>query len=61
VLDAVNSTSDDIREAAAMVMEDPSYRAQAGLFQSEIASLPDARYAASLLEQLARSRTPILH
>jgi UDP:flavonoid glycosyltransferase YjiC (YdhE family) len=61
VLDAVTSTSDDIGEAAAMVMEDPSYRAQAGLLQGEIASLPDARHGASLLEQLARSRTPILH
>ena len=44
-----------------MVMENPSFRAWAGLFQSAIASLPDARHAASLLEQLARSRTPILH
>jgi UDP:flavonoid glycosyltransferase YjiC (YdhE family) len=59
VLDAVASTADAIGAAIAMVWQDPSYRTKAGLIRDEIAVLPDARHAGSLLEHLARSRSPV--
>jgi hypothetical protein len=61
VLDALNSTSAEIGEATAMVLEHPAYRSQAELVQDEIRSLPDAQHAGSLLEELARSGTAVLN
>jgi UDP:flavonoid glycosyltransferase YjiC (YdhE family) len=60
VLDVSTCTSDDIGRAVATVMSDPSYRAKATQLRDEIAALPGAQHAASLLERLGASRAAIL-
>jgi UDP:flavonoid glycosyltransferase YjiC (YdhE family) len=42
-----------------MVLSDPSYRANVTPLREEAASLPDAAHAASLLDRLAWSRSPV--
>ncbi|WP_132114585.1 glycosyltransferase [Actinocrispum wychmicini] len=52
VLHAVTATAEDFREAAADVLETPSYRRAAEGLRDEIAELPPAPYAMSLIERL---------
>jgi UDP:flavonoid glycosyltransferase YjiC (YdhE family) len=59
ILDALTSTPGEIAQATATVLREPAYRTNAERLRAEAASLPDARHAASLLEQLASTRTPI--
>ena len=49
-----------IRARAREVLEDPTYRADAEQFASEMASLPPLSEAVRLVERLARDRTPIV-
>jgi UDP:flavonoid glycosyltransferase YjiC (YdhE family) len=58
-LDAMTSTATEIAEATCMVLSDPSYRANVTPLREEAASLPDAAHAASLLDRLAWSRSPV--
>ncbi len=58
-LDAMTSTATEIAKATDLVMSDPCYRANVGPLRDEAASLPDVGHAASLLEQLACSRSPV--
>jgi UDP:flavonoid glycosyltransferase YjiC (YdhE family) len=58
-LDAMSSTAEAIGGATAAVLADPSWRAKAELIRDEITTLPDARHAGSLLEQLVRSQAPV--
>ncbi len=58
-LDAMTSTPTEIAGATYMVLSDPSYRANVGPLRDEAASLPDVGHAASLLERLARSCSPV--
>lgn len=58
VLDAVDATSDHVREAVAAVLADPSYRLAAERLRDEIAALPGPAHAVTLLERLvAEERT----
>ena len=59
VLDAIDATSAAVREAAATVMADPTYRRNAELIRDEIAALPGPERALALLEQLQRERVAI--
>ena len=59
VLDAMDATPAAIREAAATVTADPSYRRNAGRIRDEIAALPGPEHALSLLERLQRERLAI--
>jgi UDP:flavonoid glycosyltransferase YjiC (YdhE family) len=52
VLDPTRATPDAVREAAAEVMIDPSYRAAAELIADEIAALPGLEDAVALVERL---------
>jgi UDP:flavonoid glycosyltransferase YjiC (YdhE family) len=60
VLDAVDATSADVRDAAAAVLADPSYRSAAERLRDELATLPGPEHAVALLERLATERTAIL-
>jgi UDP:flavonoid glycosyltransferase YjiC (YdhE family) len=53
VLDAVRATPENVREAVADVLSDPSYRSAAERIADEIAALPGPEDTVSLLEQLA--------
>ena len=59
-LDALRSSPTAIRDATETVLRAETYRAQATQLQAEIASLPNARHAGTLLERLAQTRTPAL-
>ena len=59
-LDAIEATPDDVREAAASVLADATYRESAGRLADEIAALPSPDVAVGLLERLARERRPIV-
>ena len=59
VLDAVEATLESVREAVSSVLADPSYRQAAERIRDEIATLPAAEYAVTLLERLAAERRPI--
>jgi len=61
VLDAVDATPEDVREAAAAVLADPSYRQAAERLRAELLALPGPEHAIALLERLAAERGPILH
>jgi UDP:flavonoid glycosyltransferase YjiC (YdhE family) len=54
VLDATAATPECIRQAVSEVLADPSYRRAAERIRDEIAGLPDASHAVSLLETLVR-------
>jgi UDP:flavonoid glycosyltransferase YjiC (YdhE family) len=49
-----------IRQAALMVLSDPSYRVAANRLRDEIAGLPGIDQAVALLERLARDKTPLI-
>jgi len=57
-LDALHSSPTAIREATETVLTTETYRARASRVRAEIASLPDARHAGTLLERLAQTSTP---
>jgi UDP:flavonoid glycosyltransferase YjiC (YdhE family) len=59
VLNAVRATPADVRDAAALVLADPSFRAAASRLRDEIAMLPAPEAAVRLLERLALERAPI--
>jgi UDP:flavonoid glycosyltransferase YjiC (YdhE family) len=59
-LHPVRATPDDVRDAVAAVLGDPSYRKAAERMRDEIASLPGPDHAVTLLERLAMERRPIL-
>ncbi len=52
VLSATDSSSDDVRAAAAAVLQDPAMRRRAREFEQEIEALPGPDHAVRLLEQL---------
>jgi len=52
VLDPVAATPEDVRNAVMAVLDQPTYRADAELLQSEFAALPGVEHAVTLLEQL---------
>ena len=52
VLDPVAATPEDVRDAVAAVLEQPSYREAAGQLQAEFVALPGPAHAVSLLERL---------
>lgn len=52
VLPAITATPDDFRDAAANVLETPSYRQVAEGLRDEIADLPPAPYAVELIARL---------
>jgi UDP:flavonoid glycosyltransferase YjiC (YdhE family) len=52
VLDAMRARSDDVREAVASVLRDPSYRTAAERVRDEIRGLPGPEHAVALLERL---------
>jgi MGT family glycosyltransferase len=52
VLHAITATAEDVRDAAAKVLADPSYRQAAERLRDEIAAQPPAPYAVGLLERL---------
>ena len=52
VLDPVAATAEDVRDAVAAVLEQPSYREAAGQLQAEFVALPGPAHAVSLLERL---------
>lgn len=60
VLDALNVTSDDIRETVSAVLTTAGYRKMAHHLKEEIDALPTPAYAVSLLERLGRDKQPIL-
>jgi UDP:flavonoid glycosyltransferase YjiC (YdhE family) len=60
VLDAVHSTPETVREAAAAVLEDETYRRAAERIRTEIAALPGPEHAVTLLERLATEKRPLL-
>lgn len=60
VLDALRGSPKAIREATETALTANTYRARASQFRAEIASLPDAHHAGTLLERLAETRTPAL-
>jgi UDP:flavonoid glycosyltransferase YjiC (YdhE family) len=53
VLDAVQATPADVRDAAARVLGEQSYRDAAGRLRDEIAAMPPPAEAVSLLDRLA--------
>ena len=57
-LDALRSSPTAIRQATETVLTAETYRARASQVRAEIASLPDARHAGTLLERLAETRNP---
>jgi len=59
-LDPVTATSDDIRGAVAGILADDRARNAAVALQDEMAALPSAAEALTLLERLAVERAPIL-
>ena len=59
VLDAVEATPADVRDAVATVLGDQSYQRAAERMRDEIAALPEPAQAVRLLERLATERRPI--
>ncbi|MHB1498790.1 MAG: glycosyltransferase [Acidimicrobiales bacterium] len=57
-LDALHSSPTAIREATETALTAETYRARASQVRAEIASLPDARHAGTLLECLTQASTP---
>jgi UDP:flavonoid glycosyltransferase YjiC (YdhE family) len=51
-LDVIDATPGDVRDAAAAVLAEPSYRAAAGRLRDEFAALPGPEHAVGLIEQL---------
>lgn len=60
VLDPLQATSEQVRDAVAGTLADPTYRQAAQRLRDEISALPDARYAVRLLERLLAEKRPIM-
>ena len=60
VLDPIAATAETVREAASMVLADPSYRRAAERLRDEITTLPGPTQAVLLLEQLAADKQPVV-
>lgn len=60
VLDALNATSDDIRETVMTMLGTTHYRQAARSLQAEIDALPAPSHAVSLLERLNRDKRPVV-
>jgi UDP:flavonoid glycosyltransferase YjiC (YdhE family) len=58
VLDALETTPGDVRDAVSAVLEDAMYRLNAERIRDEIAALPGPEHAVALLEHLAVERRP---
>ncbi|WP_181772068.1 glycosyltransferase [Amycolatopsis pittospori] len=54
VLDVIEATPADVRDAVSAVLRDPSYRASAGRLRDEVASYPSPEKTVPLLEGLLR-------
>ena len=52
-LDVIDATPGDVRDAAAAVLGEPSYRAAAERMRDEFAALPGPEHAIALIERLA--------
>ena len=52
-LDVIDATPGDVRDAAAAVLGEPSYRAAADRMRDEFAALPGPEHAIALIERLA--------
>lgn len=59
-LDAIAASPEDVRDAVAEVLAEPSYRIAARRLSDEIAALPEPAHAVGLIERLAAERRPIL-
>lgn len=59
VLDVMTVTPASARAAAADVLADPAYRRQAERIRDDVAALPGADHAVTLLERLAAERRPL--
>ena len=59
MLDPVQATPQSAREAVATVLADQTYRRAAQRLQAEIAALPEAVHAVTLLERLAAEKRPL--
>jgi UDP:flavonoid glycosyltransferase YjiC (YdhE family) len=59
VLHAVHVTPAGVREAAAALLADTGARQRAERLRDEIAALPDAAHAVTLLERLVSSGRPL--
>jgi UDP:flavonoid glycosyltransferase YjiC (YdhE family) len=59
-LKTARPTADEIRASVQKVMREPSYRARAQALQAECAEYDAARQGADLLEELARTKQPVL-
>jgi len=57
-LDALRTSPTAIREATEAVLRTTTYQVRARQVRAEMASLPDARHAGTLLEHLAKTGTP---
>nr|WP_309794649.1 nucleotide disphospho-sugar-binding domain-containing protein [Inquilinus ginsengisoli] len=55
VLDAVRCTPAMVRDAVAAVLADPACRRAAEAVRDEIAAMPDAAHAVTLLQRLVRN------
>jgi UDP:flavonoid glycosyltransferase YjiC (YdhE family) len=60
LLDALEVRPEDVREAVATVLVEPSYRRNAEHMRDEIGSLPEPEHVVRLLEQLAAQRGPLV-
>lgn len=60
VLDAIQATSEEIRDAVIAVLNQPTYRQNAQKLKTETDQLPDLSHAVILLEGLGRDKQPIL-
>jgi len=61
VLDAVTATPAAIRSAVMEVLADPLYQKNVEPLRNEIAGLPEPEVALALLEQLAKTKQPVIH
>ncbi len=60
VLDALEATPEQVRDAVASTLADASYRQAAEKLRDEIVALPDASHTVALLERLAAEKQPIV-
>jgi MGT family glycosyltransferase len=60
-LKTARPTADEIRASVQQVLQEPSYRARAQALQAECADHDAAREGADLLEELARTKRPVLN
>ena len=59
VVGAADLSAGAVRSAVRQVLDDPSYRAAAGMFRAEMAALPGPERIVELLSSLAAERDPV--